>query len=91
MSADPLGLLDYLFGALGCVEPEERGRSHWVMDGEWLLEILKLTDSGGRPLWVPSWSLDAPQRLLGLPIEIRKGSGAPHLELTDRVGVCAGE
>ena len=76
---DPLGLFGYLFEALGCVQPEERSRSHWVMDGEWLGEILKLTDSDGRPLWVPSFSLDAPEQLLGLPIEIRKGAGAPHL------------
>ena len=88
MTADPLGLFDYLVEALGCVPPEERRRSHWVMDGEWLSDILRLTDRQGFPLWVPSFSLTAPQLLFGLPIEIRKGAGAPHLEVKGAVQAC---
>jgi HK97 family phage major capsid protein len=55
-------------------------RGHWVMDAEWLREVLQLTGSDGGSLWQPTSSLAFPQSLLGRPVEIRKGSGPPHLE-----------
>lgn len=78
---DPLGLYSYLIKALHCVGAEERARSHWVMDAEWLQDIMRLADDRGVPLWTPTWNLGAPDLLFGKPIEIRKGGGAPHLEL----------
>ena len=79
MSAEPLGLFDYLLDALYCVRADERWRARWVMDGEWLTDIQQVADRHGRPLWAPSFG-PAPQMLFGLPVVIREGGGAPHLE-----------
>lgn len=57
-----------------------RRDSHWVMSGEWLTEIRRIEDGAGRPLFQPSWTIDAPQTLLGIPVEVRDGGGVPHLE-----------
>lgn len=65
-----------LFEALEHATPGD----HWVMSPEWLAEVRKLADATGRPLWVPSFSLSAPEHLLGYMIEVRKDGGVPHLE-----------
>ncbi len=52
-------------------------RAHWEMDGEWLTDVLRLDDSRGR-MWerLP----DGKVWLLGRRVQIRAGSGPPHLE-----------
>ena len=64
-------------------EPATRQGAHWVMNTEWLLECRKVTDSSGYPVFIPSFSLNGPQLILGFPVEVRKDGGVPHLELRD--------
>jgi HK97 family phage major capsid protein len=74
-------LRGYLLDALTCRDPGWE-RCHWVMSLEWFLDVRRVTDPTGRPLYEPSFSLTGPTLLLGLPVEIRKDGGAPHLEPT---------
>jgi hypothetical protein len=58
------------------VAPEMRRRSRWIMSPDWLDDIRAL-DDGGNFWWEPS---EGPALLLGLPVEMRRQGGAPHLE-----------
>lgn len=73
-------LIRHLFEQMFAVQPGMRLRSRWVMTPEWHSECRKLTDLNGRPLQIPPMSISAPELLLGIPVEIRAGSGPPHLE-----------
>jgi len=57
----------------------ERRRSHWVMDPEWLNDV-RMLDCRPGAFWLMSQPMSQPERLLGLPLELRKGAGPPHLE-----------
>lgn len=73
-------LRDYLLKALDCVSGE-RGRGQcWVMNPEWLNEVRRVSDSGGRPLWQPSIPLGSLDALFGMPVVVKDDGGAPHLE-----------
>jgi HK97 family phage major capsid protein len=74
-------LRSYLIQALYDEDAATRKRSHWVMNDEWFLEVRKLTDQMGHPLYLPPVSVTGPEILLGLPVEIKADGGAPHLEL----------
>ena len=74
-------LRSYLIQALYDEDAATRQHSHWVMNGEWFLEVRKLADQAGYPLYLPPISRAGPEMLLGLPIEIRADGGAPALEL----------
>lgn len=58
-----------------------RRDSRWVMSAEWLNECRKLEDGSGHAVFQLRWTIDAPQTMLGIPIEIRADGGPPHLEL----------
>lgn len=77
---DPLGLYPYLVEAVYCTPAEERQGARWVMDPEWLRDIQCLADDQHRPLWQPSFAVSGPDLLMGYPVELREGAGAPHLE-----------
>lgn len=55
---------------------DERRASHWVMDPEWLSDVLELdnTSAFGMPRLRP------PTHIYGLPFGFRNGAGPPHLE-----------
>lgn len=64
----------HLYASMYAVGPGARRQSRWVMFPEWLTEVRKLD-------YAPPVVLGSPERLLGLPLEVREGSGPPHLEL----------
>jgi hypothetical protein len=69
-------LYRHMIDSMYAVHPRERMQSHWVMTMDWLSECRKLAISiGERPPPV-----GCPDVLLGLPVEVREGSGPPHLE-----------
>lgn len=57
-----------------------RRDSRWVMSPEWLNECRKIEDGTGHSMFRPSWTIDAPQKMLGIPIDVRADGGVPHLE-----------
>ncbi len=73
-------LLSYIFEAYAIVPAAERRVSHWVMNAEWFTEVRRVAGPDGGSLWHPSFTLGAPETLLGLPIEVRDDGGAPLLE-----------
>ena len=79
LAADSLSndLHEHLHFWLAMVPHQERRRSRWVMSGEWELECRRLAIALG---YTPSLTIDGPDLLLGLPIEIRDDCGVPHLE-----------
>jgi hypothetical protein len=54
--------------------------SCWVMSFEWFKECRQLETESYGPLWDPSLAATGPVTLLGIPVEIRKDGGVPHLE-----------
>ena len=69
-------LREHIFWVHAHTPADERRRSHWVMDPEWLNDV-RMLDS--RSFW--HGPVQQPETLLGLPMKFRKGAGPPHLEL----------
>jgi HK97 family phage major capsid protein len=70
-------LFHYLHMEVGA-RPE--GKVRWVMNQEWEMEVRRLTDGRGYPLWEPPPRVDDALLLMGYPIEVSERYGVPHLE-----------
>lgn len=73
-------LLAHLYEAMYAVLPRDRQDAHWVMTAEWFGECRKLRYPPGRSFLVMPSLPDGTEWLFGLPVEVREGSGPPHLE-----------
>lgn len=83
--ADTLTPQQELTGALRSHLCQERAsnrgvKSRWVMSLEWFRECQQLDAVPPGRLWYPPGTPVGPVTLLGLPVEIRKDGGVPHLE-----------
>lgn len=71
----------HLYASMYAVLPRERQQAHWVMTLDWLNECRKLDTA---PTGLLAWPGSLPGLdktvLLGRPVEVREGSGPPHLE-----------
>ena len=72
----------HLYESISAIDPGEgRGvRVHWVMTADWYTECRKIGDPASGYLWEPSMTVSTADRILGIPVQIRDGSGPPHLE-----------
>jgi HK97 family phage major capsid protein len=59
------------------VDPAYRKNARFMLSDTTLKVIKKLTDTLGRPLWLPSISVDAPATILGYPYIINQDMAAP--------------
>ena len=73
-------LLEHIYRVYADTPVAERRASHWVMDPEWLNDV-RMLDYRPGAFWVTPLPMSQPERLLDLPLELRKGAGPPHLEL----------
>lgn len=61
--------------------PGNEGKPHrWVMNWDWFSELRYLIDKRGYPFLPFPPKIDDPIYLLGHPIDIQEGAGAPTLE-----------
>lgn len=70
-------LRHYLHATLAGTPPAGRGR--WVMSADWWSEVRKADPRGPAALFWMGAPLGAPETLLGLPIDVRDGAGAPRI------------
>lgn len=56
----------------GALDPAYRTGGSWMFHDTLLSEIKKIVDGSQRPLWLPSMSGGAPDRILGYPYEINQ-------------------
>lgn len=76
-------VLRHVYITNASVSPAERRHSHWVMSLEWLNEVRRADLASQHGMYWTGLGRDwvEPERLLGLPIEVRDDGGVPHLEV----------
>lgn len=73
-----IALRDYLYDMF---RHKPEGPCRWVMSWEWWTEVRRIESYAYRPrLWGPPLDPNAVMTLLGIPVEIRNGAGAPDIE-----------
>ena len=75
-------LRDYLIDTMYSTKATRgaTSRCSWTMNHEWYIEVRKMADPNGHPVWEPPHPLGVQPYLFGCPVVVDEKYGAPRLE-----------